>query len=53
MEDEVMYMLTIHKDGSRVGLEVGYDKEQLEERAKAYDEYETKIWFCVPVEDGD
>lgn len=53
MKEEVLYMITIHnKEGVRVGLEVGLDREQILERAKGiYSEYNIKLWFCVEEED--
>jgi hypothetical protein len=49
--DEVLYLMTLHKEGKRIGLEVNINIEPLTERAPSYKDLadEVKFWECKEI----
>jgi hypothetical protein len=52
MADEVLFLMTLYKEGKRTGLEVSETIETLTGRAAAYKELvdEVKFWKCEEIE---
>jgi hypothetical protein len=51
MADEVLYLMTLYKEGKRTGLEVSETIETLTGRAAAYKELadEVRFWRCEEI----
>jgi hypothetical protein len=51
MSDETLYLMTLHKNGKRIGLEVNDNIEPLTERAPNYKDLadEVKFWECKEI----
>jgi hypothetical protein len=51
MADEVLYLMTLYKEGKRIGMEISDDMERLTERAKDYKEFadQVKFWKCEEI----